>query len=344
MTQVRLLAEWEPQSAVLLSWPHAATDWQWILEEAQSTFLDIAFHITRFAHLLVAVPGHEHARLQQVLQSRGVDLARVRLYDVDSNDTWARDHGPLCVSSTSGLQLLDFQFTGWGGKFPAELDNAITRRLAAAGAFDVPVVTENLVLEGGAIETDGAGTLLTTEECLLNPNRNPTLTRSAIECELQRVFGVRKINWLDAGYLEGDDTDSHIDTLARLCPDNHIAYVTCDDPQDVHYAPLKQMENSLRHMTDANGRPYTLVPLPWPAPKHSAEGQRLPATYANFLILNGAVLVPTYSDPRDEEALAQVALAFPGYEIVGINCLTLIEQHGSLHCVTMQLPEGVFRP
>lgn len=344
MTQARLLAEWEPQSAVLLTWPHAATDWQWILEDAQRTFLDIAFHITRFAHLLVAVPGHEHRRLQQALEARGVDVARVRLYDINSNDTWARDHGPLCVSTNSGPQLLDFQFTGWGGKFPAELDNAITRRLAAAGAFAVPVVTEDLVLEGGAIETDGAGTLLTTEECLLNPNRNPALTRSAIERELCRVFGVRKINWLDSGYLEGDDTDSHIDTLARLCPDNRIAYVSCDDPQDTHYAALKRMENSLRQMTDAEGRSYTLVPLPWPAPKRSAEGQRLPATYANFLILNGAVLVPTYSDPRDEEALAQVALAFPGYQVVGINCLTLIEQHGSLHCVTMQLPEGVFRP
>lgn len=344
MPQNRLVAEWEPQSAVLLTWPHAGTDWAWILERAQRTYLDIAFHITRFAHLLIAAPGAGHTGLWRELRARGVDLERVRLFDVASNDTWARDHGPLTVVTDTGPQLLDFCFNGWGGKYPAELDNQINRRLAEAGAFAVPLVSRDMVLEGGAIETDGAGTLLTTEACLLNPNRNPQLSRAEIEARLRRDFGVRKINWLDAGYLQGDDTDSHIDTLARLCPDATLAYVACDDPTDPHFAELQAMRASLEAMTDADGRHYRLVPLPWPAAKHNADGERLPATYANFLVINGAVLVPVYQDPRDAEALARVGEAFPGYEIIPIDCLALIEQHGSLHCVTMQLPEGVYRP
>ena len=344
MPQHRLIAEWEAQSAVLLTWPHEGTDWAWILERAQRTYLDIAFHITRFAHLLIAAPAGQHAGLRQSLQTRGVPLDKVRLFDVSSNDTWARDHGPLTVMTNEGPQLLDFCFNGWGNKYPAELDNQVNRRLAEAGAFAAPLVSRDMVLEGGAIETDGAGTLLTTESCLLNPNRNPQMSRAEIETRLMSDFGVSKINWLDAGYLEGDDTDSHIDTLARLCPNTTLAYVTCDHPQDPHFDALKTMEASLKTMTDAAGRPYRLVALPWPGAKHSAEGKRLPATYANFLILNGAVLVPVYQDPRDSEALARLKEAFPGYEIVPIDCLALIEQHGSLHCVTMQLPEGVYCP
>jgi len=344
MSQHRLLAEWEPQSAVLLTWPHADTDWAWILGRAQHTYLDLAFHITRFAHLLIAAPAAIHQSLHQALQTRGVDLAKVQVYDVPSNDTWARDHGPLTVATESGLQLLDFCFNGWGNKYPAQLDNQITQRLAEAGAFAVPVSSRDLVLEGGAIETDGADTLLTTEACLLNPNRNPHLSREEIEACLMREFGVRKINWLSAGYLQGDDTDSHIDTLARLCPQTTLAYVQCDDPQDPHFSELQAMQACLQQMSDADGRPYRLVPLPWPQAKYNAAGERLPATYANFLILNGAVLVPVYADPRDAEALSQVGKAFPGYEIVPIDCQALIEQHGSLHCVTMQLPEGVYCP
>jgi agmatine/peptidylarginine deiminase len=202
------------------------------------------------------------------------------------------------------------------------------------------------VLEGGSIEVDGRGTLLTTEACLLNPNRNPGLSRAQVEQRLKDAFGVRKINWLKHGHLAGDDTDSHIDTLARLCPDNVIVYVTCDDPDDEHYADLKAMEAELQAMTDVDGQPYRLVPLPWPGVHLSEreEGGRLPATYANFLIINGAVLVPIYDCLSDEDALAQVAQAFPGYDILGIPCTTLIEQGGSLHCITMQLPEGVIEP
>ena len=241
------------------------------------------------------------------------------------------------LKRTAKPVLLDFTFNGWGGKFAAEKDNAVSRKLHACGAFGTtPLRTVDLVLEGGSIESDGQGTLLTTTECLLNPNRNPHLSKEQIEEQLKSELGVSTILWLEHGYLAGDDTDAHIDTLARLCPDQTIVYVACDDPTDEHFAPLKAMERELEQFAG-----YRLLPLPWPGAKYDAEGHRLPATYANYLVINGAVLVPTYNDPADLQALEVVGKAFPDREIIGIDCSTLILQHGSLHCITMQIPEGV---
>ena len=203
------------------------------------------------------------------------------------------------------------------------------------------MVTQGLILEGGSVESDGKGTLLTTRECLLSPNRNPHLDQAAIEQELARCLGADHFLWLAHGYLAGDDTDSHIDTLARLAPDDTILYVHCDDPEDEHFPALAAMEKELAAFRTKGGKPYRRLPLPWPKARFDGEGNRLPATYANFLIINHAVLVPTYRDPKDSEALAVVAEAFPGREVIGIDCLPLIFQHGSLHCITMQLPEGV---
>jgi agmatine deiminase len=200
------------------------------------------------------------------------------------------------------------------------------------------------VLEGGSIDVDGLGALLTTSSCLLNPNRNPALSKSDIEARLREVFGVQKIHWLESGFLAGDDTDGHIDTLARFCPNNTIVYTACDDEQDEHYAALKQMEMELASFTNVEGMPYRLLPLPWPGAKYGENGNRLPATYANFLVVNEAVLVPIYDSLSDEDALEVISLAFPGYEIFGIPCLDVIERGGSLHCITMQLPEGVLWP
>jgi agmatine deiminase len=197
------------------------------------------------------------------------------------------------------------------------------------------------MLEGGAIESDGAGTILTTTECLLNPNRNPHLQQREIEAQLGQLLGAQHFLWLEHGYLAGDDTDSHIDTLARLCPNDTIAYVFCDDPGDEHYAALQRMAEQLRTFRTADDRPYRLLPLPWPQACYGPSGERLPATYANFLIINGAVLVPTYDCAQDETALKVIAQAFPDRKIIGIDCSPLILQHGSLHCVTMQLPRGV---
>lgn len=331
---LRLPAEWEPQDAVLICWPHEKTDWAPYLAEAEAVFAAIAEAVTRFENLIVVV--YDQAAVQKKLEQRGVRMDRVRLYEIESNDTWARDFGPVTVYENSRPVLLDFTFTGWGGKFEAGLDNRITAKLHAAGAFgDTPLRTVDLVLEGGSIESDGQGTLLTTAECLLNPNRNPHLSKTQIETLLTQELAVKTFQWLENGWLAGDDTDAHIDTLARLCPDKTILYVQCDDPADEHYPALQAMENELKQLAG-----YRRLPLPWPKAKFDSDGERLPATYANFLIINGAVLVPTYNNPADFQALETVQIVFPDREIIGIDCSVLILQHGSLHCVTMQIPKG----
>jgi agmatine deiminase len=338
VTTRRMPAEWEPQDGVLLAWPHEDSDWQPYLEAVQPVFAEIVRHISRFQMAVIAAPGPETVREQ--LSKSGANMERVHICQVETNDTWARDFGPICVQEEGAAKLLNFGFNGWGLKFASDLDNRINRRLQALNVWSAPLETVGLILEGGSIESDGNGTILTTEECLLNDNRNPHLSRQELEEELHGLLGSDRFLWLTNGYLAGDDTDSHVDTLARLCPDDTIAYVTCDDRNDEHYPALKAMEEEIRAFRTKDGRPYRAIPLPWPATRIDEEGTRLPATYANFLVINGAVLVPTYDDKNDAAALDAIAHAFPGREIVGIDCLPLILQHGSLHCVTMQLPEG----
>lgn len=332
--------EWAPQSAVQLTWPHRDSDWAPILTEVEPVFVAIAVAVTRFEHLIVAC--HDEAtrtHITNLCEAAGIPRDRVSLYLAPANDTWARDHGPITVLCQSQATLLDFEFNGWGGKYSYDLDNQITRVLHAQGAFGpAPLERVPLILEGGSIEVDGQGTLLTTERCLLSRTRNPNLSRAQIEKQLAELLGITRFLWLKNGYLAGDDTDSHIDTLARLCDADTIAYVACDDPADEHYAELKAMEEELRAFQTPMGLPYRLVSLPWPSAKYDSEGARLPATYANFLIINGAVLVPTYRDPADDTALKILQACFPKHRIIGIDCLPLIYQHGSLHCVTMQLP------
>lgn len=330
----RLPAEWEPQDAILICWPHAKTDWAPYLNKAEAVFMDIAEAVIRFEKLIVVV--HDEPYVRARLAARGVNMQNVALYEIESNDTWARDFGPITVYEDSKPVLLDFTFTGWGGKFDAALDNRITEKLHAFGAFGkTPLRKVDLILEGGSIESDDAGSLLTTTECLLNPNRNAQLSKTQVEETLAAELGAKIFQWLENGSLAGDDTDAHIDTLARLCPDNTIVYIQCTDPQDEHFGALQKMEAELKQ-TGAR-----LLPLPWPKAKFDADGERLPATYANYLVINDAVLVPTYNDPADFQALETVKKAFPDREIIGIDCSALILQHGSLHCVTMQIPEGV---
>jgi len=336
----RLPAEWEAQDGVLLAWPHAQTDWAPLLAEVESVYVAIVAAITLFEQVVLVVT--DEAAVNAKLNAAGVDLEQVSLYQAPCDDTWARDFGPITVMDDGQPRLLDFTFTGWGGKFDARQDNAITTALAAQGAFAAPVTPIKLVLEGGGIESDGAGTLLTTTECLLNPNRNAHLDRAAVETELRKHFGVQRVLWLENGYLAGDDTDSHIDTLARLAPDNTIVYQACPSPGDEHFAALQAMAAELQALRCIDGRPYRLLALPWPRACYNGV-DRLPATYANFLVINAAVLVPTYNDPADAAALAIIGEAFPDREIIGIDCRPLIRQHGSLHCVTMQLPQGVLR-
>jgi len=334
----RLPAEWEEQDGVLLAWPHSESDWQSDLDQVEPVFTEIARQISRFETVLITAPDPEAVRLK--LARAGASMERVRLFRIDGNDTWARDFGPITVMDEETPLLLDFVFNGWGLKFAADKDNLVNRRLAEQGAFSAPLRTVGLVLEGGSIESDGAGTILTTAQCLLSPNRNHHLSRMEIEAQLGSILGANHLLWLEHGYLAGDDTDSHVDTLARLCPDDTIIHVACNDPTDEHFPALGAMVTKLRNFRTRAGLPFRLIPLPWPKASFDKEGLRLPATYANFLVINGAVMVPTYDDPCDEAALRAVGAAFPGREIIGVDCLPLILQHGSLHCVTMQLPKG----
>jgi agmatine deiminase len=341
---VKLLpAEWAPQSGVMLTWPHAHSDWQPFLQEVEPVFTEIAWHISRHEQVLISCWDETHQQhIRRQLDERGVDPGRVCFHIVPSNDSWARDHGPITMMQQQQPQLLDFVFNGWGNKYEAKLDNAITRQLCRQNAFgDTPIESVNLVLEGGSIESDGKGTLLTTSRCLLSPQRNPALDRPQLEQKLGELLGAERILWLEHGHLAGDDTDSHIDTLARFCAADTICHVSCDDRQDEHYTALQAMAEELAAFRQPSGEPYQLVPLPLPAPIHNEDGIRLPATYANFLIINDAVLVPVYSDQNDALALQRLGECFPQREIIAINCTPLIEQYGSLHCVTMQIPAGV---
>ena len=335
-----LLPEWGCVKCVQLTWPHENTDWAYMLDEVTACYVQLAYAIASRTKLLIVTPTPK--QIEDLLRSKlpSSIINNITFFECATNDTWARDHGAITCATTDGkLQLLDFRFNGWGGKFEASLDNQITKALYNAQILKGEYIDHlDFELEGGSIESEGEGTLMTTSECLLNPNRNPNLSKETIEERLKLWFGLDRILWIYYGYLAGDDTDSHVDTLARLCPNNTIAYVQCNDASDEHYEALKAMEEQLKTFTTKDGAPYSLVPLPMAAPAYDEDGERLPATYANYLVLNNTVLFPTYDTPElDQQAEAQLAIAFPGYELIGINCTALIKQHGSLHCATMQL-------
>lgn len=327
----------------MLTWPHANTDWAPILPDVLEVYRNLAREIGLRQKLIISCEnGDQLPGIRQDLLAAGVPEENICLYQVPADDTWARDHGPITVYENQQPLLLNFRFNAWGGKFESSKDDRINRHLHQLGAFgQTPMKDLDFILEGGSIESDGQGTLLTTSTCLLTDTRNQEQSQQEIEETLKQTLGVQRVLWLNHGYLAGDDTDSHIDTLARLCDRETICYVRCDDPEDPHYPALKAMEEELQAFRTVEGSPYRLVPLPMPEAQFSEDGERLPATYANFLIMNTAVLVPVYGVPEDEVALNILQQCFPEREIVPINCRALIEQHGSLHCVTMQIPEGV---
>ena len=339
-TSVRFPAEWEPQSAILIAWPHAGTDWADRLGDVEETYIALVQAITRFQPVVVCVADDDIETYAEMrLRSNRVDMARVRFVTVAYDDTWLRDSGPITLRDGAGFRLLDFRFTAWGGKFEAGRDDLLVETLAAQGLFgDAARQRVDFALEGGGIETDGAGTLLTTWHCL--HERHPDATREQLSAQLADWLHQDRVLWLDHGALEGDDTDAHIDTLARFAPGDAIVFQACDDEADSHYADLKAMADEIAALRTGDGRPYALFPLPWAKPVID-EGRRLAASYANFLIVNGAVLMPAYGDPADAAAAAVLAQAFPGREIVPVPCRPLIWQNGSLHCITMQLPEGL---
>ena len=331
--------EWDNQDGILIAWPHAGTDWAYMLDEVTSCYVEMARSILEDDERLVIVaPDADDVKASL---GQDVDWQRISIIELPTNDTWVRDYGPIAVFKDGRTVLTDFTFNAWGMKFAADCDNLVTSRLQARGVFKAPLVNyRDLVLEGGSIETDGNGTVLTTTCCLTAPNRNDALSREQLEQELLDRLGCVKMLWLDHGTLSGDDTDGHIDTLARFAPDGVILYCGCDNPEDEHYEPLMKMEEDLKQMTDAEGNPYHLIKLPLPDAMYD-EISRLPATYANFLVMNHQVLVPVYGQPEnDVKACELIGQAFPGRKIQGIDCRPLICQHGSLHCATMQLPEG----
>ena len=329
----RLPAQWEEQELIQLVFPHKDTHWNEYLDEAIETFVNIVKTITKYQKCLIV--AKELNSVKSLFRNKK-NITFVRL---DSNDTWSRDLGGITVQNDKKFTILDFNFNAWGKKFPYKLDNQITKKLKLKGIFKgYNHQTISFVLEGGSIESDGEGVIMTTSKCLLEKNRNPYLTKSTIEKQLQKYLGAKKILWLNSGYLIGDDTDSHIDTLARFIDTNTIVYQSCDDKDDEHYEELKKMENQLKTFKNINGKSYKLIPLPWIEAKYY-DDERLPATYANFLIINNAVLIPTYNDKNDDKVLKLFKNIFPKRDIIGIDCTILIRQHGSLHCVTMQYPK-----
>jgi agmatine/peptidylarginine deiminase len=339
----RFPAEWEPQSAVLIAWPHAGTDWADRLAQVEETYVALVAAITRFQPVVIcAIDDDLQTYAEARLRSARVDMAKVRFVPAEYDDTWLRDTGPVSLRGDGNFKLLDFRFTGWGGKFEAIRDDRLVGELSGMQLFhNYFVQTIDFALEGGAIETDGGGTLLTTWRCL--HERHPEASRQELGQRLGHWLKQDRVLWLDHGYLEGDDTDAHIDTLARFAPDDAIVFQACDDPADSHHAELQAMAAELAALRTRDGRPYRLFPLPWPQPVLD-QGRRLAASYANFLVVNGAVLMPAYGDPADSAAAAVLAEAFPRHEIVQVPCRALIWQNGSLHCITMQLPEGLLLP
>ena len=339
-TAPRFPAEWERQSAILIAWPHAETDWAERLGEVEETYIALVVAITRFQPVLVCVANDDvEAYARARLASARVDMGRVRFIGIDYDDTWLRDSGPITLRDGDGFRLLDFRFTGWGGKFEATRDDELVEGLVERDTFRADRHDSiDFALEGGAIETDGAGTLLTTWKCL--HERHPQASRGELDRRLSGWLHQDRVLWLDHGYLEGDDTDAHIDTLARFAAPDAIVYQGCNDPADSHYAELRAMAAELAALRTRDGQPYRLFELPWPEPVLD-QGRRLAASYANFLIVNGAVLMPAYDDPADSVAAGVLQQAFPDREIVQVPCRPLIWQNGSLHCITMQLPEGL---
>ena len=330
----RIRAEWEQHTIVLMAFPHEETDWaqyeNW--ESVTAPFVHTAQAIAYYQMVYML------CRDAEAVKPLFCSTTNIIFIETDFNDTWTRDYGALSIEENEQRKLIDFTFNGWGGKFEAVLDNGINRTLADKGFYGgVPMENYDYVLEGGSIESDGAGTILTTSACLCHPNRNGGLDKKEVERQLTDTLGSRRVLWLDHGYLAGDDTDSHVDMLARFVNTETIAYVKCDDREDEHYDALIAMEEQLQTFRTAEGNPYTLIPLPLPEAKYNKAGDRLPASYANFLISNGAVVYPTYKDPHDKKVGEILREIFPDREVIPVGCLPLIEQGGSLHCSTMQI-------
>lgn len=335
-----LPAEWEKQDAIQLTWPHANTDWSPYLKEITDTFFQLAKAISEQEHLIIATPDKKALSDELSKQLPESNMKNIIICECDSNDTWARDHGAITLKNkNSDCLLLDFQFNGWGDKFEAKKDNMISQNLHKQNVFNGKMIDYNdFVLEGGSIETDGEGTIFTTSCCLLAPHRNQPLSKTEIENILKERLNAKRVVWLEHGELIGDDTDGHIDTIVRTAPNNTLLYMRFDDSNDPQYNDFIELEKQLQTLKTSTGEPYRLLALPAPDAMYD-EDDRLPATYANFVILNNLVIVPSYNQQeKDEAAKAIIQQAFPNHKVISIDASTVVRQHGSLHCLTMQYP------
>ena len=328
-----LPAEWQKQRAVLMAFPHKNSDWNSNLKSALVPFIRIAQAIA------YKEPVYIICDKKELIVDLFCSTRNMSFIEIESNDTWIRDFGYISIFEEGEMKLLDFKFDGWGGKFDATLDNEVNRTFHKKGYMGItPLEVIDFVLEGGAIESDGLGTILTTSACLCNKNRNGGLSKDEVEERLAEYLGIKRVLWLDYGYLAGDDTDSHVDTLARFVSEDTIMYVQCLDKKDEHYIELKKMEEQLEEFTTLNNKKYNLIPLPMVSAQFDKDKKRLPATYANFLITNGALVYPTYSVKEDKVVHEIFKLFFEDKEVIPVECSRLIEEGGSLHCSTMQIP------
>ncbi len=337
-----LIPEWETQFATLVTWPHPNGDWNPWLKLINTTYFSLVTHIARFQPVYVVCLDSKHVAYAQS-QLNIVD-DRIRFLPIAHNDTWIRDYGPITLRDEHNhYYWLNFTFNGYGNKYNAHADDAVTEHLGHISEFSAYQLQKiPFVLEGGSFDYDGDGTLITTAECLLHPTRNPNSNKESIETLLKEVLGVKRVLWLDHGFLMGDDTDSHVDMLARFINPNTIVYCQCQDPSDPHYAALQAMEKQLQSFVNIHQQPYHLIPLPQPHLRYSVLQQqpnkRLPASYLNFIFVNGGILVSTFNDVYDEQVLAIFRELCPDRTVVPIDTRFLIEQGGGLHCATMQIP------
>jgi agmatine deiminase len=333
-------AEWEPHRGTWLSWPHKEASWPGKFGPVPGIFARMVSLLAdrEEVHINVAGPAME-ADVRRLLADAGASTGGVFFHHNPTNDAWCRDHGPIFIQRRGGGEIeeaiVDWDYNAWGGKYPPfDLDDVIPTRIGKE--YGIPVFSPGIVMEGGSIDVNGRGTLLTTEACLLNPNRNPQLSRPQIENALRENLGVEKILWLGDG-IAGDDTDGHVDDLTRFVDPVTVVTVVEDDPGDENYEPLQANLERLYTMTDQDGAPLRVVTLPMPRPLYH-DGQRLPASYANFYIANGVVLLPTYDPERDNQAQATLQSVFPDREVIGIDCTDLVWGLGAFHCVSQQWP------
>ncbi len=318
----RLPAEWEEQEHIMLVFPSPKSDWEHSIYHIQKSYIELIKTIALYQKCIVLCENK--TKLSKILPKSKY----IKLLQIDTNDTWIRDFGAITVYENNKTKLLNFQFNAWGGKFEYKKDNQINQKLKELKFFKTPMKDINFVLEGGSIDTNAQGVLLTTQNCIFNQNRNPKFSKKQILEVLRTTLGVNEIITLQNGSLIGDDTDSHIDTLARFLDEETIAYAKCYNKDDEHYLSLKKMEEELKKTK------FHLIPLPLPSPKYFLN-HRLPATYLNFVFVNGALIVPTYKDKNDKIALEILQNFFPSKDIVGVDASIFIREHGSLHCATM---------